>query len=1831
MSEFKIQRLSYTWKGEWNSGNFYQRDDVVSLNGSSYVCLIGHTASQNFTDDLNAILPQSDPPQLEPRWVLMATGISFRGNWLTGTEYNKNQLVYYKGSVYICEVDHVATVFSQDQENWQFFAFHIDYLGDWSTATDYADGSLVKYNGIVYKCITPHTSQTRLEDDLQKWQVFFNGIEYQGSWQTGTEFRKNDLVKFGGSVFKCIETHTSQASFDEEKFEIAFSGYQFESDWNSNTSYQIGDVVKRDGVLYVAVKNNSNSDPFSDNLSDNWRELSQSFNFRGEWSFNGEYNTGDVVQRGGQLYVAKRQIALINQGEGETQYDGSTLDYLDPDWWELLIPGSIFSQVWEPNKKYSVGEVVYYKGTAYRANIQHTSSIEDFPGDNGNIYDYWDTVIEAGQPGGLNYKGDILTYGLAREETGDGSTIGDTAVSIGTAEDVLSVSQGLEVFWRKVEVEGNVIYVSPNGVDDDEFDRDRGLRIDKPFRTVKYACSYIEDNFAPGTLSTVKVSTGTFEEISPVIVPAGTAIFGDELRSTTIKPNAPIPEYQGDLKFVKDAINNLTSFILDVLTNKPVKPTAGNDQEQLLNTTTTDNAGVNILLTQIDIFLEYADFRLNQGQTDPVLIGSNVPNSNTADIDAALALWENRKFIAAESWAYLQNKYPEQTFTRSRVQNDIIAVFRGVRRDLENSGNYGTILAGERYVNAVTGSERKNLFYMRDTTGMRGLTLRGLEGDLLLPVQGKEYGTVDGGAYVSLDPGWGPDDERTWIKNRSPYIQGVTTIGNRCVGKRLDGTLHNGGNRSMVSNDFTQVLSDGIGVWVSDSARTELVSVFSYYCAVGYLAQTGGVIRATNGNNSYGRFGTIADGSDPNETPQVVSAFTRNNQALVQDAIAGGSISEILAFEYINSGEEYTLAGADITGAGDFTSVEYTDFRDSAIFSGKIIGFNDSSTVRGSGYTQEQGFCQSNSNATTQITLSVNDSNQIDTNYIGQRVIIIAGPAAGQYAIIDTYDPTTKDATVIRESDGEPGWDHVVAGTPALAFLDTNNQYRIEPRVDVDPPPFEQDYSNLPADRTYEDSVYGEITQTFANIQVPASIQADPDVPVQSAVIEVLKSGRDYSASITDGGAGYLVGDSFTISGTQFDGSSPDNDIFVTVIEVSEDSTNSITSLEVEGTGRAGRLVNVANPNFALFTDDGRNYTEVTLPFVADFPRIISGNNRFVAVASLEDRIAFSLDGETWSVRSLPETQNWIDGVYGKDLFVVISNNSNTVAYSADGETWQLTEIPEDTESDSTLDSTISSYQYITYGKGKFLALSISDRAIATSEDGIVWTRNDSVLPESQEVNDFVGLTYGDNKFVTITTDGSCFYSFDGMNWLPGSRPADAGEGSSTFITIKYYQGVFFALDTSGLVYTSYNCLNWQQTQLDQFKPWTTFGFATFHDRPEWFLFADSVRSNGVGVIRTGKPAIMRPFVRQGQISFMKIWDPGSGYDSSALPAIVLFDNVASVDAAIEARIGTGVLAQPDFINRGSGFVSSQANVIISGDGFADVIPADNILTINNVSTVPGVGAQILIDGVFDDENPTQLKEYSAAIVTDLGDDGTNQGTNLVEVQVTPALTLEDDVSNGDTVTIVENLSTARLTNHDFLDIGTGNFDNTNYPQIYAGGNFFTASPDNEVREFDGGRVFYVSTDQDGNFRGGDLFAVEQATGVITISAEFFDLQGLDELSLGGIRLGGSGTVVREFSTDPNFTQDSDNIVPTQRAVASFLAQRLSVGGENLETNTLISGRIRLGGSVNSIDAIAEPFIDIPRQTFVQGTDPRTGTSTHASGTIITQSLFLRSFDDSMQ
>ena len=126
--------------------------------------------------------------------------------------------------------------------------------------------------------------------------------------------------------------------------------------------------------------------------------------------------------------------------------------------------------------------------------------------------------------------------------------------------------------------------------------------------------------------------------------------------------------------------------------------------------------------------------------------------------------------------------------------------------------------------------------------------------------------------------------------------------------------------------------------------------------------------------------------------------------------------------------------------------------------------------------------------------------------------------------------------------------------------------------------------------------------------------------------------------------------------------------------------------------------------------------------------------------------------------------------------------------------------------------------------------------------------------------------------------------------------------------------------------------------------------------------------------------------------------------------------------------------------------------------------------------------------------------------------------------------------------------SQARLTGHDFLQVGTGGTSTTNWP----GTPTYDPIQSQEITESFPGRVFYVSTDQDGNFRVGRYFRVNQATGAATLNANSFDLSGLTSLQLGSIGAQ-LGAQINEFSTDATLSQNSNEKVPTQAAVKSYV------------------------------------------------------------------------------
>ena len=1862
MAEFILDRFKYNWKGDWTAATTYDRDDIVRVGGKSYVALESHVSDAVFRTDLYYIVPGSSPPLAKPKWRVMTSGRSFDGAWTTGTVYDEGDIVLFGGTLYLCTKGHTAAAFEDNISDWTLFADGIKYESVWVTGTNYGRGSIVKYNGIVYRCIKEHTAGSTLEEVLGEdsteslWEVFHNGIEFRGSYlpsdnQNTYVYRKNDLVLYGGSILKCILTHSDTGTFDSTKFVVELPGFEYNGTWNANKIYITGDVVRYGGYIFYATQTTQNVAPaLLEDSTTGWILLERSYNFRGEYDGSVDYLPGDLVRRGGHTYIAIRTVPGV-PGPSDDSTTVNTLNYLDADLWEKVTDGQSFRGNWVTSTNYNIGEVVAFFGSLYECNETHKSADNNHPGDNGSGFYYWDVVVETPNPAGMNQFGDLLTFNLSRTLQGDGSTFGNTSVKIGTDRQVLSIDDDDNIIYRTYYDDEYVVYVTPNGEDK----IGNGLTPLYPFKTVNYACQFVEDYLPRNKPSKVKVAGGKYVESAPIIVPALCVVMGDELRTTVIELTTKKKGYvAGDYVYMQNIMQYLMTLLPNLFVNNAVTSLTGNTLTQTIDTSTVSDVATSSLVSANNIVInQYLSYAIESSGTIPTTVGTRIITSDTNRINGATIIKNNRNFLVEQgiAWNDINNTdYTniDKAWIRQYIERFLIAF----EADLKYPGNYRTIRAARHWVNEINGAGKEDMFYMHDATGLRNCTLDGMDGGLNPPGAFDLYQRPTGGAYVSLDPGLGTSDDAVWIKTRSPYIQGVTTLGTGGVGKKIDGALHDGGNKSMVSNDFTQVISDGIGAWVLNNARAELVSVFTYYAQIGYLAEDGGIIRATNGNNSYGEFGSIADGRDATEVPLSGKLNNRTSEAIVGAAYAGEVSDFILAYEYSHSGAEYTVASSDIIGAGANATVIHEEFRDGGVSQARLANSKDSGTPGGGGFLVVEANCQAGN--TTTITLSQTDDNEF-SDYQNMRIWIVSGPGTGQYGYIQAYDTGTKIASIYKESTNTPGWDHIMPGTPSETTFTTNTRYRIEPRIVYSHPGFSYTTHNNPNARDYRDIVWGLDARSYTDLQATETPGGTTDgITIQTATFNVSVGGYAYGATITNAGAGYAVGDTIKFLGTALGGATPANDCTITVDSISDDSTNSIVTFSVTGTARSGRWVAIGLPNYTMHSYDGENWTEGNLPSVGTWSHIAAGKNTFVALRSDgTSKYAYSVDGINWSDRDFPVSGSWGGIVFGGGRYMVFDTNSNTILWSENGLIWNQTAITD------SGDSTTPQWQAITFGAGRHVIISGSeDRNVAvTTDGGVTWTVYDSVLPSPEDSTlatwDWIDIQYGDNVYLAVDRNSlRTAYSFDAQTWLTSVGPSPDDSTQLNWKHLKYAQGVFALIgDTGGKVvgaddttgplnkmYTSEDAINWTERTIDE-KLWGSIAFGNPSGDGYWVAVAynDSV-AGGINKIRTGARALVRPTISGGKVGSIRIFEPGSGYDPLNPPTYTVYGNF-TVELDLDNRIFNGCLAQPSFVNRGIGYRTSSTVITITGNGYADIIPQGNIIYLENLTKMPGPGVQIIFPGIPDEDTADEndLKIFTGVIITPEGStgyDGTDypgqpdeNGYFKAKFQISPSLKEEYTDNNwtahGVSVTLRERYSQCRITGHDFLDIGTGNFIQTNYPELYAGGAYFVAKPENEVYELDGGKVFYTSTDQDGNFRAGELFSVQQSTGIVTISAEYFDLDGLSELALGGVRLGGSGAVVREFSTDQTFFEDSNNVIPTQRAIAAFLANRLSEGGSELETNQLVAGVTLLGSSQNLISTTSGAEILLPKLMKIQGNDA------NLSGSILAQTMLLRPNDDS--
>jgi hypothetical protein len=657
---------------------------------------------------------------------------------------------------------------------------------------------------------------------------------------------------------------------------------------------------------------------------------------------------------------------------------------------------------------------------------------------------------------------------------------------------------------------------------------------------------------------------------------------------------------------------------------------------------------------------------------------------------------------------------------------------------------------------------------------------------------------------------------------------------------------------------------------------------------------------------------------------------------------------------------------------------------------------------------------------------------------------------------------------------------------------------------------------------------------------------------------------------------------------------------------------------------------------------DGQTWTGITLPAAQSWSSIAYGNGYWVAVAtSYNNAIVSKANGAGWRSFALPSTNTWSNIAYGNGTFVTFAYGTAVAAYSTNyGSTWtsvqstitvpslsistftvsggtatitfsaqtaafivgstitltgffptqtsgtvnNINTVFTVTNSSATqvqfaLTGTYSSSVFgtvtgnilglpysttwsgVTYGNGLFVAIASGDAKAAYSINGSTWFV--STLPSSST---WISIAYGQQTFVAVSnTSNTSAYTQDGKTWY-SSNIAIAAQ------SVVYGQGVWTALNTTlGIAYVTEDCLQWTQQAIitNANVGASAFGFAS---TTNYGTIAALFGQNAGLAISSGCRTKGRVSIGSGVVSNINEWEPGSGYNSLSgggfaisAPTLVVTDPNVTTNVSTTPRLSQGVLSSPSFYNKGNGYNSNSTVVLVTGNGYADQYQTGLSVILNNLSRLPSPGDNLTITGV------SQVYKVTSAYPVY----GTSAPNLEANVAVSPAITTSNATANGTAISIRTKYSQARLTNHDFLYIGSGDLINSQYPLTSNS----LAYPNNQTVEANYGRVFYTSTDQDGNFKVGTLFGVQQATGIVTLSASQFGISGLNSLSLGGISVGGSAVTITQFSTDGTFSANSDNVVPSQRAIKTYLSSRLSQGGSNTFTGQLTAGTVVVGGA----------------------------------------------------
>ena len=751
IGNWQVYAEGLDWKGDWTVDTKYLINDLVKYGGQTYVCKVYHTSAATIADGLEAN---------QSNWDVFNAGIEYKSSWATGTRYKVNDVAQYGAALWICTAEHTAnSLFSTDNANWEQFVRGFQFEADWEALRNYQKGDIVRYGGNQYIALTNHAEKNPVVE-LTDWQLFTQGLRFLGDWQddsTLQDYRVGEVVRYGGYTYLCIADHQNQTPTNTTYWQRLNTGLRWRGPWTDDVEYLQGDVSRYGDNSYVCVLGHfSEGDDFSTiqvgaggGGAENSRpDLDTTGTY---WQVIAIGNEASVLTTKGDLvyYAGSGPARLPVGAEGqflqvssnntpEWAYSGVADDVyyvaehgadtpaptngrsLDKPWKTIRyaaeqVDGGARSPnaktLLELNRYFIQREMVEWTDAQIAGNL--TPFATGFDYDSAKCERDMGYIVD-----GLIY--DITHGGNVRSREAALSYVNETSGSpylTQKAQTVATINYGLTVIQAVLaQTAPGVNYQTSNGDNSTAVVAqyfNANLTAESVLAEVTGLTKIITDAITAGVATNIpdrlirntliKIATGKYYEVLPIIVPAECCIIGDELRATQVQPrksnNSTLTTAE-DYLYSNTAIERVQAIIGDIVEGVSVTATTGNTQAQsatypLANNETGYVRDAVQKLTRM--YRRRTDWAL--GRKEEAIATFTLADAMTdpADGYARNLLIANRKFLQLELVGYITENYPTLKYSRTACKKDVGYLVDAVAYDLTYGGNWQTVNAGEAY------------------------------------------------------------------------------------------------------------------------------------------------------------------------------------------------------------------------------------------------------------------------------------------------------------------------------------------------------------------------------------------------------------------------------------------------------------------------------------------------------------------------------------------------------------------------------------------------------------------------------------------------------------------------------------------------------------------------------------------------------------------------------------------------------------------------------------------------------------------------------------------------------------------------------------------------------------------------------------------------------------------------------------------------------------------------------------------------------------------------------------------------------------------------------